>query len=165
MKKKIFKYLNIEISRAEGSAGFALLFSVILSSILLAISIGVANIALKQVNFSTSAKDTNDAFFAADTGIECALRHDRSDATENAFVGTASMNCAGSAITLSGASPSWSFVVYGLGSSGQSFVTVSVVKNLGAGTTTIVSKGYNIGNASCNSSNANRVEREIQTTY
>ena len=57
--------------------GFVILFAVTLSSIILSIALGVANIALKEASFSTSARSTNNAFLAADTGAECALFHDR----------------------------------------------------------------------------------------
>ena len=56
MMKKIFKYLNIEISRAGGSAGFVILFAVSIASIVLAIALGIANIAYKEIKFTTSAK-------------------------------------------------------------------------------------------------------------
>ena len=39
------------------------------------------NISLKEIKFGTSARDTNDAFFAADTGAECALFNDKSTQT------------------------------------------------------------------------------------
>ena len=56
--------------------GFVILFAVTISSILMAIAIGVANIALKEAQFETSAKYTNEAFFAADTGLEKVLYKD-----------------------------------------------------------------------------------------
>ena len=146
--------------------GFVLLFTMVLSSILLAISVGVSNIALNEINFSTSAKDTNNAFFAADTGIECALRYDRSD--NNAFTGPALMNCAGNSITPtpSGSPASfWSFVVPRLGSDKQSCAIVSVDKSV-LNSTKIISKGYNIGDpTNCTSTNTNRVERELEANY
>jgi len=48
--------------------GFVVLFAVMLSSIILAITIGIANISIREIKFSTGAKDTNNAFFAADAG-------------------------------------------------------------------------------------------------
>src|SRR3990167_1349437 len=95
-------------------SGFVILFAVTLSALLLSIALGVANIAFKELRFGTSARDTNDAFFAADTGIECALLYDKSDQAQNAFTGTAIMNCAGANIDVGGSDPLWNFVVAGL---------------------------------------------------
>ncbi len=154
----------MKIKDIKKNRGFTLLYAVMISSIILAITLGVMSIALKEINFGGSAKDTNDAFFAADTGAECALYYDKENPADNAFTGTATMNCSGSPITLSGVSPLWSFVVPGLGTNGQNCAKVVVDKS-DFPTTVVTSKGYNIGDASCASSSTNRVERELQVTY
>ncbi len=55
------------------SGGYAILFAVLLISIILAITLGILNIALKEFNFTATAKNSHVSFFAADTGGECAL--------------------------------------------------------------------------------------------
>lgn len=160
--------------------GFVILFAVTISAILLAIALGVSNIALKQVNFSTSAKNTNDAFFAADTGAECALYYDRSTPPPpNRFVwpdsSGVSITCANATFTpsLIGGSTStawsYSFNVLNLGSStppqGCAKVVISKDNSSGTTLTTIDSKGYNMGDSYCASTNTNRTEREIQLNY
>lgn len=55
------------------SGGYAILFAVLLVSIILAITLGVLNIAIKEFNFTATAKNSHISFFAADTGGECAL--------------------------------------------------------------------------------------------
>jgi len=151
--------------KIKKNRGFVLLFVVMLSSIILAIALGVADISLKEIKFGTSAKDTNEAFFAADTGAECTLYYDRSAPENNAFIGTASMNCAGSNITLNGSDPSWNFVVSGLGSEGKGCAEVAVDKSdsgsICNSPTCIVSKGYN----DCNIPNSGRVERQLELSY
>ena len=141
-----------------------------LSSILLAIALGVANIALKEIKFGTSAKDTDDAFFASDTGVECALYNDKQ--ASNSFVasgGSGTVSCLNRNIPISGAYPSWNFVVTGLGSTGLYCANVSVVKDAvthaPSVVTTVTSKGYNIGDSSCLSTNPDRIEREIIVSY
>ena len=125
-----------------------ILFAVTIASILLSIALGVANIAVKEIKFGTSAKDTNDAFFASDTGIEHALFNDKSS------------------ISIYTPAPgTWAFTISGLGSAGQSCARVTVNKTAVPILTTIVSKGYNIGDASCNSTNPNRIERELRISY
>ncbi len=62
-----------KINRKNKSEGVALLFAVLLTSTLLLIALGISNIAYRQAVFSIEAKDSDKAFFAADTGMECAL--------------------------------------------------------------------------------------------
>ena len=52
---------------------FTLLMSVLISSILLAIGYEIYNLASKEVILSASGRESQFAFFAADTGVECAL--------------------------------------------------------------------------------------------
>ena len=59
--------------KLKNKKGFVILFAVTLSAILLSIALGVSNIAFNEAKFSTSVKNTNDAFFAADVGAEQAL--------------------------------------------------------------------------------------------
>jgi hypothetical protein len=136
------------IKKIKKNRGFVILFVVTLSSILLAIALGTANIALKEIKFGTSTKDTNNAFFAADAGAELALFNDK---TPNFYpIGTTN------------------FIVSGLGS-GLSCAKVSVFKDNTTSPpsiiTTVISKGYNIGDAACLSSNPDRIEREIIVSY
>jgi hypothetical protein len=122
------------LQKLKKNRGFVLLFAVTIAAILLSIALGVSEIAFKEIKFSTSVKDANDAFFAADVGLECAMIYDKADQTKNIFTGTApSMKCAGDTISLLGSSPSWSFIVSGLGSRGQSCSKVAVTKNLISG--------------------------------
>lgn len=164
----IKKYTFTKINKKE--KGFVILFAVTISSILLAISLGVASIAFKEIRFGTSAKDANDAFFSADTGYECALFNDKE--TSNVFVssgGTGKVICKGLAIDLDGSYPSWSFVVPNLGGSGTGCAKVSVYKDDVSEApyikTTVISKGYNFGDVNCNSLVSNRIEREEKITY
>ena len=153
------------IKRNKKNRGFVLLFAIVLSSIVLAVTIGVANVLFQETKFNVSAKDANDAFFAADVGVECALYYDRGTTLNNAFTGTAVMNCAGNNITITTVVPSavWSFTVKGLGKSGQGCSKVTVDKSVSP-TTHIVSKGYNNGGATC-LQDVNSVERQLELNY
>lgn len=57
--------------------GFVALFAVLISIIVVAIAIGIANISYKEIILSTEARNANTAFFNADTGAECALYADQ----------------------------------------------------------------------------------------
>lgn len=157
------------IEKIKKNRGFVILFAVTIASILLSIALGVANIAYKEVKFGTSGKDTNDAFFAADTGIECALFNDKPPSTAFAQSGSSgTAQCLGNTINLTGTFPSWNFIVSGLGSAGTACAKVSVYKIPSpplTPTTNIVSKGYNTGDSLCASSNPDRTEREIDINY
>jgi len=157
MKNKILK--------KNKDNGFVLLYTMIVSSIILAVALGIVNVALKESQFSTSAKATNEAFFAADTGAECALFFDKTDPTKNAFTGTAVMNCANNNIVFSSSGSVWTFSVPYLGDSLNSCANVTLTKDIGI--TTIISKGYNKANfdgSYCNPT-SNSVERELKVTY
>lgn len=53
--------------------GYAILFTLVVVSIISSISIGVANSVSKQLILSSLAHDSQMAFYAADTAAECAL--------------------------------------------------------------------------------------------
>ena len=55
------------------SRGFALLFSVLISSLLLTIGLSIFNIALKELAISTATRQSIHSFFAADSGREYML--------------------------------------------------------------------------------------------
>ncbi len=170
-----------DIKKTNKKSGFVMLFSIILASIILSVTLGLTNISLKELNFNTSAKDSNDAFFAADTGAECALYYDLIG-TQSFFgivnpigqPGTAvSTYCAGTAINLNNGSSvpdpvgPWTFYVYPLGESGKACAIVTVSKTTNPDATSIVSKGYSTGGdtSDCTSSVPNRVERQVELNY
>lgn len=152
----------MKIKIIKNNRGFALLYAVMLSSIILAITLGIVNISLKEIKFSTSAKDTDDAFFAADTGAECALFNDKS--TSFTPGGSGTVTCLGNAIPLSGTYPVQTFIISKLGSVAQGCVKVTVDKATYSPKTWVVSKGYNDGGVSCNPT-PNTVERQLELTY
>ena len=164
IKLKIKNNKRFVLYKAKGfRSGFVILFAVTLSAILLSIALGVANIALKEIKFGTSGKDTNNAFFAADVGAECALYYDRSSGS--AFIPSPpSITCNDNSITITENPASvWTFTVSGLGSGGQGCAKVTVDKTTGS-LTQVVSNGYNNGGASCVKT-SNTVERQVELNY
>jgi hypothetical protein len=70
-------------------AGFTLFVALIVSSLLLSIGLSLSNIILKQLIFSGSGRESQIAFYAADSGAECALYWDVKDAAGvTTFVGS-----------------------------------------------------------------------------
>lgn len=65
------------MTKHKEEKGVALLFAILLTSALLLVALGISNVAYKEISFSLEARDSGKAFFAADTGIECALWFDK----------------------------------------------------------------------------------------
>lgn len=63
-------------STTAGSKGFAMLFTVLIVSLILSIAISISNLTLKQAVLSNLAKDSQIAFYQADTAVECGLYMD-----------------------------------------------------------------------------------------
>jgi hypothetical protein len=68
----------------QKNKGFALLFSVIVSIVLLAIASSIISVSLKQIIFSGTGRESQLAFYSANTGIECALFWNFTRANNNA---------------------------------------------------------------------------------
>ncbi|OGI66254.1 hypothetical protein A3A95_02045 [Candidatus Nomurabacteria bacterium RIFCSPLOWO2_01_FULL_39_18] len=154
-------------------SGFVILFAVTLASLILSIALSVANITFKEISFSTSSRNSSDAFLAADTGAECALFYDKLSGSSFPLDGVghpATINCTSADLPLSfvgtADTGSYDFIITGLGSLGTSCAKVNVFKNKAVTPPLAIidSVGYNIGDASCNSTNPNRVERELFVT-
>ncbi len=60
----------------KNNKGFAMLFTVLIITLILSIAIGISNLSLKQMILSSLAKDSQISFYEADTAVECGLYHD-----------------------------------------------------------------------------------------
>ena len=151
-----------EIKINKTKSGFVMLYAIVLSSMLVSVTLGVMNISFKEIGFGTSGIDTNDAFFAADTGVECALYNDKITMNKFPVTGPATgINCAGVNILPVFSSGVYNFVVPEFGNEGENCVKVTVDKSIPP-TVSITSKGYNVGDLLCDSSVPNYVERELK---
>lgn len=81
--------------------GFSLLFTVLIISIILSLSLGIGSIVLNQIKLSGTGRESQIAFYAADAGIECALYW---EIQESAFATTttSSINCVEQNFTVGG---------------------------------------------------------------
>lgn len=79
--------------------GFVVLFTILISSIVLLMALGIMSISTKEVTLSIQSRDAAKAFFAADAGMECALYADRQN---NAFVPgvPVSLSCNGTPVSV-----------------------------------------------------------------
>jgi|SRR3989338_2255106 len=144
--------------------GFVILFTVLISSVILIVIIGVSNISLKETILSSYAKQAHYSFFAADTGIECALYW---DLQENAFSLETPLtpNCDGKTVEIISTSyPLFSF--YFDVNDNKNCVVVYADKDFNNSQTELKSYGYNLDCSTVmNSPNSRIVERVIRATY
>lgn len=142
-------------------AGFAMLYAVLVASLLLSIGLAIFNLTIKELLLSSLGRDSQFAFYAADTGAECALYW---DFEEDAFASstTSTINCAGIDIPNMGGGGYGVPSVFTIDFSPEPYcTTVSVTKFKNPSQTKIESRGYN----TCDVSNPRRVERAIRVTY
>lgn len=76
LKEKTKNYKNKQ-------GGFTLLFAVLVSTLILAVGASMITIALKQLTLSSAGRESQFAFYAANTGLECALYWDLHPQVEN----------------------------------------------------------------------------------
>ena len=172
------------ISKKEG---FTLIISIFLASIVLTITLSMMQILYKQLVLSTADRESQVAFFAADTGMECAYYWDfRGDISgsstasifsgvNNAGVSALAPKCAGKNIyTATGPGGEVAFDTSATNSiddittfymtniaSTTACNYVTIKKNKTTATTSIESHGQN----RCVLGDLRRVERAIQFRY
>jgi len=83
------------------SSGVTLLLAILISSVALTLGLGVSIILLGELGLAGTAKESLEAFYAADAGIECALYW---DIKQSAFSTTTvnSINCAEASFNVGG---------------------------------------------------------------
>jgi len=170
--------------KKKNQKGYALLFTVVIVSAISVITAGLSNAAYKQLILSSLAKDSQTAFYEADTASDCALYVDQVEYTKYSLDPTTSIfndlniawNCGGIDLKIApkdndlnnGYSLAPSSEVQE--SDDESCFRIDVSKentgNIDANgntiiNTTISAKGYNI----CDMTNSKTVEREIQIDY
>ncbi len=69
---------------AKFKKGFSVLFASLTGSLVLAIGLAILSITIKQITLASAGRESQLAFYAADTGIECALFLDSGGGNVNA---------------------------------------------------------------------------------
>lgn len=177
------KYYSSKLGNTNGSdgeGGFILLLTVLITSVILAISFSIYSISLKEMVLASFLDNAARAFVAADRGIECALYWDRATpqngmqytifATSSDWTsGSLAMGnaiCDGNVLTASG----WSSPVgvrtltHGISSFSITFgdsTCVDMVVSKDDDSTTVTANGYN----SCLASNVRKTQRTIEVRY
>lgn len=151
MKKKTNKISRPRRGPADPKKGAVLLIAIMVASVALAVGMGVYNRTYKELLFASYWKQTQIAFSAADSGLECALYWNLHPAAQ--------ASCFGNPIVgwIPGAEGNFKVdIVSGVGPC----VNVDISWN-GTSTTT-VARGYN---DACDSTSLRRVERGLGVSF
>lgn len=148
--------------------GFLLLFSIVISSILLAIALTVTSISYNKISFSNSSQKSSEAFYAANLGMECALSYDlKSDGSSFGVVNQSGFaKCSDNDITRqisSNPQGPWEFTLLKLGPEGKACANVKVERD--GDDTLVTSYGYDTYSqrAGCiQDGSAKKTERVVQ---
>lgn len=151
----------------EKNKGFVALFTVLIATVVLSMAVGISNIALKQIVLTASASDANKSFYAADTGIECALYHDMtSQVFDPILTNTETITCGMNNITIQNQGQG-NFLEFSLpvgeNQENCAYIKVNKTAEISPYTAVITSRGVNVP---CDNSDLPRkVERAIEVTY
>lgn len=152
------------INKYYKKRGFTMLVAVIVTGMLLIVSFAVVNIAVRQIILSNSNEESQHAFYAADSGTECAVYWDFRN-------GVSAFSTTSSSLISCGTMLNQSVGGGGLGNATSTFqlnftkgcAIVSVGKHYISGNlvTIIDSRGYN----TCSAGAIRRLERAEKLTY
>ena len=157
------KYLNHK--------GFVILFTILISAIIMVIGLGIYSIATRETVLSGTAREAQYAFYAADAGAECALYAQYLDNTNGAThivtTSQAPFDCGPSPVTIASNGTQFSFDMM-VDTQRKTCAHVNIY-DAGA-SRRVISQGYNIcstvgGVPTPIRSNPILVERDLDTTY
>ncbi len=146
--------------------GYAILFTIIIISAILAMGAGMSNAILKQLLLSSTARESQLAFYQADTAVECAIY---AAEIQNLAILSSPWQCgldgSGNPIDLNIANIGTDIyrLSVNLPFAGPCF-SIDVDKSTGVTppyTADIKARGYNV----CDSSDIHQVERGIEVNY
>jgi hypothetical protein len=166
--KKMFPTYATAFSRM-GTRGFTLLLAALIASIVLSLGTSIYTIAEKQVELSSLGRDSQFAFYTADTGAECALYWDvRFDAFATTTVGV-TPTCDGKTVTITTVGTSYPYTeefqvdLFTDQSSGYC-ADVLITKNATNPHTVIHADGYSV---TCESkaASARALQRSVELQY
>lgn len=149
--------------------GFTLLLAALISSIVLALGSSIFVIAQKQIILSSLGRDSQFAFYAADTGAECALYWDIRYDAFGPEAPEVTPECDGTVLNATGredeAPYTMSFQLDLFSDEGDGYCAeVEVVKGTSHPFTTIHSNGYSTPCDSITSS-ARALQRTVELRY
>ncbi len=88
------------IKKTTDTAGFALLITIMVLSVVTAVTLAIVELSLKQLALSVDSKDSEIAFHAANAGLECARYMRRTASTTFETGNDVTSYCFGSPVTV-----------------------------------------------------------------
>jgi len=154
-------------TRRKTNKGFTLFLAIIVMGTLLLISTGIVNLSFKQSLISNFGRESQAAFYAADTGMECALYWDVKNPSGQSAFATSSVSVIYCNKDSNNPANEWTVggglvsTIDKIGFLPEPYCAIVTVTKNSDGTTLIESLGYN----TCDSTNPRRVERAIRATH
>jgi Tfp pilus assembly protein PilX len=152
-------------NQQTSTSGFAMLFTVLVMTLILNIALGISNITFKQTILSSLARDSGVAFYQADAGMECILYYDLNVNTKRFPIGSTTstvpqeLDCGAVSLDLdTGASSADYFVYESITGSAPCIAAVSIDKR--GAQVILQSRGHNI----CQT-HPRQVERALEVRY
>lgn len=167
MKKSQVTSHKSQVRSVKPLRGFTLLMAVLVSGILLSLGFAIYNIVSKELILTSSGRESQFAFYAADSGIECALYWDYQRSAFSTSSPT-QPECGGSPVggyevSFDAGSGTYTTTFnFSLGESETDpCVSVEVSRLENPTRTTLTAAGYN----TCVTTSPRRLERSIQVRY
>lgn len=149
-------------------SGFTLFVAVIITATLLLVSMGLASLTVKENFLTSSSRESQYAFYAADTGAECAIYWDVKNGTGLSAFATSTgstIYCNKDANNPSNPTPSTvggnTVSTFTMTFRPDPYCAIVTVTKAADNTTKIESLGYN----TCDPANSRRVERAVRVSY
>lgn len=144
-----------------------MLFTVLIISIILALGLGIADTTYKQTILSSLARDSQLAFYQADSGVECGLYYDLYDGNGQLPKDTpltqvpSHLVCGNVTVALDSSQSATNYEVYTEdNTSSAPCFSITFDKTDPTGKYSVSSRGY----SSC-TNNPQQVERALNVTY
>ena len=146
--------------------GFTLLIAVVLSGVILSLSLALLDIAYKQIVLSSTAKQSQYAFYNADSALECILYYDQTfDAFNANPTGLTQISCNGRTIDFSSAGSVPKVTLMTIPCVGTGATEAAYVEIYKGYATLPSTRMYATGYSTCNSTDTRRIERGVKVLY
>jgi hypothetical protein len=169
---------NMNYNQGNKNGGYTLLFAILLTSVILAVSVSILSISRKEIILSTAGRDSLTSFYAADSAMECLLYWEGLGAiststsstitctTKSYTIDTDDWTQVGDLWTWSSGTGANDYILLGANSSGAcAYISIEKgyedVNGILQLQNKFTARGYN----TCDRANDKRTERGIQVTF
>lgn len=156
--------------KRQKGRGFALIFSVVVVAVVAIVTLALTTLTRKSIELSSAGQESQEAFYAADAGIECALYWDIQERDQEFFRDSSSnsgnITCSDSSVEYfcenDGGERVCGFNLKLSDSEADVVITIKDVNNLATSDTTVEARGYDVLNPD---TTASPTERGLQVEY